>query len=223
MKLTLLCNAGFALELPDAMLLVDVPNREIGSFYALPEESWQRILNKEPPYDKVCGFWFTHDHPDHFHRSRMEEYLARWPRTPVFLPGETATTGKLKMGPFVIEYARLEHAPIPDAPPHVVSRITTGEKSLYVAADAALIPELHSAFLRQRQSTAAFWTPMYLSRPDTRALMQEVAERNLIYHMPADRPDRDGLWRKLETNLKRFATELSTVTVLEQYPTTIEL
>lgn len=222
MKLTLLCNAGFALELPDAMLLVDAPNREIASFYALPEETWQKILNKEPPYDKVCGFWFTHDHPDHFDRNRMEAYLARWPKTPVFLPVETTATGRARMGPFTIEYCRMDHAPIPGAPPHVVSLITAGKEQLYVSADAALIPALHRAFLRQRKADAALWNSMYLSRPETRALMQETTTRNYIYHMPKDHPDREGLWRKLEINFNRSAAELQTVTVLEDYPSIIE-
>ena len=222
MKLTLLCNAGLSVESADAMLLVDVPNREIASFYRLPDELWKKILNKEAPYDRVCGFWFTHDHPDHLDRSRMQDYLIRWPNTTVFLPGEMTRGGRTRMGPFSIEYHRMDHAPIPGAPPHVVTLIGDGEKTVYIAADAVLDAEQHRAYLGGRRADLAFWNSMYLSHPETRALLREAAERSYIYHMPAQRPDRAGLWKKLENNFRRYGSELTSVTVLDRYPQEIE-
>ena len=53
MKITLLCNAGLALETDDAMLLVDLPNAPLEPFYTLPEHTWQQILNREKSFDKV--------------------------------------------------------------------------------------------------------------------------------------------------------------------------
>lgn len=223
MKLTLLCNAGLAVETEDAMLLVDVPNQEIAGFYRLPDELWQKILDHVPPFDKVCGFWFTHDHPDHFDRIRMEQYLARWPGTKVFLPDVLTQGGRARIGPFVMEYKRIDHAPIAGAPPHVVCRIEAGEKSVYISGDAALDEQAHRAFLRGRKSDAAVWNSMYLSRPDTRALLKDAADRNFICHMPQARPDGMGLWRKLEVNFTRYAEELHTVTVWEQYPSQAEI
>ena len=223
MKLTLLCNAGLLIEAEGSALLVDVPNSEIAPFYRLPDEVWQSILQKKPPYDRVCGFWFTHDHPDHFDRERMMQYLAAYPQTPVFLPGNMTTAGRVKMGPFLIEYCKADHAPIPQAPPHVISLISVGEYSLYLPADAALEPNVHLAFLRGRKTDAAVWNAMYLSRSDTRNLMQQVSKRNFIYHMPEQKPDPSGLWRKLETNFSRYGQELSSVTVLESYPSEIEI
>ena len=223
LKITLLFNAGLALETEEAMLLVDAPNRESPPFFGLPDEEWRRILERQPPYDKVCGFWFTHDHPDHFDRERMEEYVSRWPKTKVFLPNEHTEGGHARMGPFTMEYSRLDHAPIPDPPPHVVTWIETGEGSVYLAADAALDVEAHRSFLRGRRAKAAVWNSMYLSRPDTRQLMSEAAERNFICHMPAQRPDGCGLWRKLERNLERFSPELEHVTVWDAYPTQVDI
>lgn len=223
MKLTLLCNAGLALETSDSMLLVDLPNREFAPFFTLPEPVWERILARIPPYDKVCGFWFTHNHPDHCNWDKVHVYQNRWPQVPVFLPDDFTQTGTVAMGSFRMEYQRMDHAPIPDAPPHVVTWLTAGGKSLYLAADAALDVNAHRAFLRGRRADAAVWNSMFLSRTDTRELLREVSSRNYIYHMPAEKPDITGLWRKVDLNFKRFADELDGVTVWDCYPSEVLL
>lgn len=223
MKLTLLCNAGLALETENAMLLVDVPNQEFAPFFTLPDVTWQTILKRQPPYDKVCGLWFTHNHPDHCDVEKVQEYCRCWSEIPMFLPNEATNAGLVKMGPFTLEYQRVDHAPIPQTPPHVVTWITVGERSLYLAADAALDVNVHRAFLRGRRADVAIWNSMYLSRPDTRALLREVSSRNYICHMPAQRPDNAGLWRKLELNFQRFGSELAGVTVWDTYPSEINI
>ena len=197
MRLSLLCNAGLALEAANATLLVDAPNEEFAPFYRLPDETWRKIIEKEEPFHKICGFWFTHDHPDHFDRMRMEDYISQWPKTPVFLPNETTTSGRVHVGPFYISYRRVDHAPLPEVPPHVVSWIETGEGSVYLAADAALDLTQHRSFLGDKKADIGIWNSMYLSKPETRALLHDAAHKNYIYHMPANRPDSWGLWKKL--------------------------
>lgn len=215
MRITLLCNAGLALETERSMLLVDLPNLSMEPFYALPENEWRRICGKEAPYDKVCGFYFTHDHPDHLDAKRLSEY----PDSAVkrFIPDNATSAGAIEIGDFLIEYCRFEHAPIPQAPPHVVSLISSGGKSVYVAADAALECEKHREFLGGRKVDAAIWNSMYLSRADTRMLMADTAQQNYIYHMPL-KPDSGGIWKKCEKNLQRHGDELQTVTVMKEYP-----
>ena len=87
----------------------------------------------------------------------------------------------------------MKHAPIPNAPAHVVTWIETGEGSVYLAADAELDPERHREVLKNRTADAAVWNSMYLSRPETRSLMKDAGKQNYIYHMPAERPDCAGL------------------------------
>lgn len=218
MKLTLLCNAGLALETEHAVLLVDLPNEPFEPFYTLPEETWHQILRREPPYDKVCGFWFSHEHPDHCCREKVRQYQERWPEIPCFFPQEHLPMGRKTMGPFRMEYYRMPHAPIPEAPVHVVTLVHTGEGRVYLPADAELDCGLHREILNGRRCKAAVWNSMYLSRPDTRELMRDTAEHNFICHMPAQRPDGQGLWRKLEHNLQRNAGELIGVKVWDAYP-----
>ena len=221
MKLTLLCNAGLAIETEDAMLLVDLPNTPLEPFYTLPEEIWQQILNRQPPYDKVCGFWFTHLHPDHWNREKVEEYCRRWPEIPCYMPQERIIKGKVSIGPFAIRFQRMDHAPIANAPPHVVTMITTGEGSVYLPADAVLDAEQHSCFLGGIQCDAAVWNAMFLSQPETRELMHNAAKRSFVYHMPAQKPDSMGLWRKLEKNLQRHGSELVGVVIWDMYPSSV--
>lgn len=223
MKLTLLCNAGIALETDSAMLLVDLPNQNVPPFYPLPDETWESILNRQPPYDKVCGIWITHNHPDHCDLEKLHCYKRRWPEVPVFIPETTHVRGRGAVGPYQMQYQRMRHAPIVNPPPHVVTWIEVEGKSVYLAADAVLDPLEHRSFIRGRKADVAIWNSMFLSRPETRTLMGETARRNLIYHMPAERSDHAGLWAKLEKNFERYGPELETVTVMERYPTTIEI
>jgi len=222
LKLTLLCNAGFCIEAADATLMVDLPNDSSAPFYELPEPIWNQILNREAPYDNVCGFIFTHVHPDHYHNHRVKDYQSRWPEIPIFSPQSTQLKGKGKIGPFMIQYRKFEHAPIPDAPPHVVFLIEVEGKTIYFAGDASLDRSRHMEMIETRRIDAAIWTSMYLSRSDTREMMKTCAEKNLICHMPQkDEPGADTYWKKLEKNLERYGTALENVEVLGEYPTEI--
>ena len=224
MRLTLLCNAGFSLEVPDGILLIDLPNDVQPPFYQLPETVWQQILNKQPPYDRVVGFCFTHVHPDHYSSARMETYLKRWPDTLCFVPGSAQIKGKGNIGPFSIRFQRIEHAPIPKAPPHVVLMAEADGRAIYFSGDAALECEKHRKFLEERSPDVAVWNSMYLSRTDTRAMLNQVSKTNLICHMPEQSADGAELyWRKLKRNLERFNHELNSVVIPTQYPFEMEM
>lgn len=221
MKLTLLCNAGLALEENDQMLLVDLPNEQFPPFYRLPDETWSKILRREPPYDEVIGFYFTHVHPDHCDLTRLQAYRKKWPDIPVFIPDEYPSKGQLQIGLFQIRFQRMDHAPIPNSPIHVVTTVRAGERCLYLAADAKLDADSHRQFLGSEKIDCAVWNSMFLSRPETRQLMKDVASRNLIVHMPKERPDSCGLWKKLEHNLNRYPGLIDNVEVMTEYPSEV--
>lgn len=224
LRMTLLCNAGLMLEYEGAVLMTDAPNCVYGTYYALPPETWREILERRQPYDGICGFYFTHNHPDHCNLPLVRQYQERWPETPVFLPEEQPEQGKIQMGPFQIEFQRFPHAPLPQGvPPHVVTWITAGEKRVYLSADAALDCQGHRNFLKGRKADAAFWNAMYLSRPETRSLLAGAAHQNYIYHMPADHNDPTGMWRKCGRNFERYGAELKHTQVLRCYPSEIVL
>ncbi len=224
MRIMLLCNAGLAIEYQNEILLVDVLNTEDPPFAGISELLWEQILNRIPPFDRVCGLYFTHRHRDHCDPVKVMLYKSKWPDIPCWMPEETTRHGELRFGPFAVEYGRVNHAPMEEAfPDHVVTWIAAGEKRIYIAADAALDPEPHRTFLNSRTADAAFWNSMYLSRPETRALLIQTSVRNYIYHMPERDPDGFGIWKKCNNNLRRFPEELQSIRVLKRYPTVIEL
>lgn len=224
MHITLLCNAGLALTHDGQTLLVDVPNQTVLPFYGLPDEMRENIISRTPPYDTVCGLCYTHTHADHCDMTFLAEYRNRWPGVPIYYPMAKIGQGSITVGAFTIEYCEIPHAPMDEeAPPHVALLIQAGEKSVYIAGDAVLNPDLHQAFLKDRRADAAFWNSMYISRPETRQLLKGTAASNYIYHMPAVQTDSFGIWKKCQRNLERSADELKTVTILDQYPTKITI
>ena len=219
MHISVLCNAGLAITSLGKTLLLDLPNEEYPPFYRLDDSQWAPILLRQKPYENVCGLYFTHTHPDHFDRGRVEAYCTKWPEIPCFLPEEHPEEGEFTAGPFKVNYRRFPHVPMKEqVPVHVVSWIETPEARIYVTSDANLEPEKHRNFLNGRYANAAFWNSMYLSKPDTRALLRETAQENFIYHMPKTRPDPNGLWRKCDNNFKRYGNDLGHVTVIDHYP-----
>lgn len=221
MEITLLCNAGLAIQCGGETLLVDVPAGTAPPFVPLPAAAWQRILGREGPYAQLAGLWFTHTHPDHCDLTSLAAFCRRWPQVPCMLPQPGDMAGETVLGPFTVTYSAMPHVPIPDPPLHRVAWIEAGGLSIYVAGDAALDTAAHRAFLRGRRADAAFFHAMYLSRPDSRELLKEAAERVWIYHMPGDR--NDGIWRKCRKNLERYGAELPHVTVLDHIPASILL
>jgi glyoxylase-like metal-dependent hydrolase (beta-lactamase superfamily II) len=219
MNITLLCNAGVALECDGETLLVDLPNCDLPPYYPLPDSVWNQIMEGEKPYDHVCGIFFTHDHPDHMQKEKLEAYRLTHPEVPIFAPDFCNQAGVLEMGPFRIRWALMPHAPLPwPLPAHAVAWIEAEGECLYIASDAALDVSAHDSFLRAQKADIAIWNAMYLSRTETRELMHRTADRNYIYHMPADYDDELGMWRKCRANLRRYPDELKGVIIMDRYP-----
>ena len=144
---------------------------------------------------------------------------------PVFLPQpNTPERLMMQLGPFTVECSRFPHIPVPGMAeaPHAVYWISAAGKSIYVTADAQIDTERHRAILHGRRADAAFWNGQYLSHPETRELLLEAAVKNYIYHIPVDEKDVCGIRRKCERSMARFGAELPNVSLLEQYPSSLE-
>ena len=224
MKITLVSSCGLVLEQDGSTLLIDALNKQFRCYYGLPPEAFAKMLAGEPPYDAVCGVLFTHAHPDHYSASRTEQLRAAC-GAPVFLPQpNTPERLMMQLGPFTVECSRFPHIPVPGMAeaPHAVYWISAAGKSIYVTADAQIDTERHRAILHGRRADAAFWNGQYLSHPETRELLLEAAVKNYIYHIPVDEKDVCGIRRKCERSMARFGAELPNVSLLEQYPSSLE-
>ena len=219
MNITLLCNAGLALEHRGEVLLIDMPNHDLPPYYPLPEDTWAKIMAGEKPYERVCGLFFTHDHPDHMNKEKLAKFVSVHPDVPVFVPNFEKEEGTVAMGSFRLHWKLAEHAPLPwPLPPHVITWIEADGLSLYLPADAALDISMHDHFLNGRRADIAIWNAMYLSRTETRTFMHCAAHRNYIYHMPADHEDKAGIWKKCRSNLQRYPDELKDIVIMDRYP-----
>lgn len=226
MTITLLCSCGLLLEHGGQKLLVDAPNGTQEPFYELPDTALQKLIAAQPPFDGALALAFTHTHPDHFCGDKLRRVLDARPQLQVFLPdAATPDAGKLRLGGFTLEFHRFAHTPVPEdlMTEHFVLLISYGGRFIYITSDAAPDVLLHRSVLAGRRCSAAFWNGQYLSHAHTRALLQEAAERNFVYHVPVDASDVSGVRRKCERNLRRFADELGAVTVLDRYPAQISL
>jgi len=218
MIIKLLCNAGLEIESEGELLFIDLPNAALDPFYAIQESDWTRVCGQR----NVCGFCFTHTHPDHYDEKRITAYISDHPDVPIYIPDERTKDGIFKMGKYTIEFCMIDHAPFPKAPPHAALIVSDEERCVYVAGDSMLDTERHRSFLNGRRTDVAMWTPMYLSQASTRKLMEEISDHNYIYHMP-QKPSGMEYWKKCESNMMRYEDELRTVQILGNYPSIINL
>ena len=221
MKITLLCNAGLMLEYDNRILLVDAINGECPPFYTLSDDEFEKLCFNYDVSSKICGLYFTHVHPDHYDQKKVDRFRRMYPEVPIFLPTNVTCGSTFYMGPFLIQYQPFPHAPIPNAPDHVVTWIEAGECSVYIPADAALDATKHLSFVDNRKASIGIWNAMYLSRAETRSLIHRTADRNYIYHMPLEKDDTIGIWRKCRLNLERYQEELRDIIIMEKYPSVI--
>lgn len=226
MKITLVCSCGLFIEAQGSKLLIDGLNSPLAPFYELPQADFEAVLRGEAPYDGALALGFTHTHADHFCRDKLQRVLAARKDVTVFVPDACAPEqGRVKFGAFTVEFYKFAHTPVPEnlRCEHYVLLIEAEGKRVYVTADAAPEPERHREILAGRRCDAAFWNGQYLSHLETRALLREAAGKNYVYHIPLDPMDVSGICRKCERNMERFQKELERVTLLETYPSEIEL
>lgn len=219
----LLCSAGLYFRCGESAILVDALNQPFRSFKAIPEDTADRLIQGAPPCVRMDGLLYTHLHPDHYDRALNSTFLEHHPGVQTFFPTpETPDHGVIQAGGFTVEYRYLEHTPCDYAwAKHYVLLLSAGGSTVYIAADAELNPAAHMDFLSGRHVDYGFFNAMYLSYPETRALLRDAVGKAYIYHMPE--AEDDGICRKARRNYERYPEELREVTLLERYPAELDL
>ena len=225
MKITLICNCGLVFSSGDTCLLIDALTQELAPFYRAPESVRQEIVTGTGAYEKTCGLLFTHLHPDHYDKEAAQAFAQYHPRAALYVPNRRELPPeRLTVGGFTVEMHRVRHTQVAGYGKSTVDAmiISAEGKSVYVASDSAPEVSLHESVLHGRRIDAAFWNGQYLSHPETRELLLEAAVKNYIYHIPVDEKDVCGIRRKCERSMARFGAELPNVSLLEQYPSSLE-
>ena len=225
MKITLICNCGLVFSSGETCLLIDALTQELAPFYRAPESVRQEIVTGTGAYEKTCGLLFTHLHPDHYDKEAAQAFAQYHPRAALYVPNRRELPPeRLTVGGFTVELHRVRHTQVAGYGKSTVDAmiISAEGKSVYVASDSAPEVSLHESVLHGRRMDAAFWNGQYLSHPETRELLLEAAVKNYIYHIPVDEKDVCGIRRKCERSMARFGAELPNVSLLEQYPSSLE-
>ena len=219
----LLCSAGLYFRCGDSAILVDALNQPFRSFKAVPDDTAERLIRGQAPYERIDGLFYTHLHPDHYDQDRNRAFLERCPGVRTFFPvRETPEHGLIRAGKFTVEYQYFEHTPCDYAwAKHYVLLLSAGGSTVYIAADAELNPAAHWEFLSGRSVDYGFFNAIYLSYCETRRLLREAVGRAFIYHMPESK--NDGIYRKAVRNFARFPEELKGITLLDRYPMDLDL
>ncbi len=222
-RAVLLSNTGLLLRCGASAVLVDALNQPFRTFKGIPDETAGRIVRGEPPYDRIDGLFYTHLHPDHYDKARNTAFLERHPGVVTFFPTpETPERGTIKAGAFTLEYHYLEHIPCDYAwVRHYVLLLSAGGVTLYLTGDASLEPAAHLEILAGRRPDYGFFNALYLSYPETRALLRQAAGKSCIYHLPE--AESDGICRKAARNFERYPEQLRGVVPLDRYPCELEL
>lgn len=226
MEATLLCSTGLLLRHEHSAVLFDVLNGTYGSFKQIDRPTARQLIDGTIPDNaQIDGLFYSHLHPDHYDQSDNAAFLQSHPTVSAFFPTpETPDHGILRAGAFTVEYQYHEHMHCDYVwAKHYTFLVQAGETSCYLTTDAELSPEKHRAFLRGRRADYGFFNAVYLSYPETRQLLRDAARHVCIYHMPEPDTDESGICRKAARNLERFGAELPNVTILEQYPTQLQL
>ena len=224
MRCTFLENCGLLLSCEFSSILVDAPNGRIDGFDTTSEGTLFAMASAEPPYNTLCGLFFTHLHPDHFDQNRLAMVLEKHKNAVVFLPrAEDAPNGTLTAGEFTVHYFSLPHSGGSTyATEHRVLLVECGGKSVYICGDGEPQNELHYKILEEYHPQVAIWNPNYVNFSRGRELLKLV-QRNYICHLPIVSHDALGIKRKCMSSFEKFSDELLNVTCVLEHNFTAQI
>lgn len=225
LRATLLSNAGILFSYRGEQIIIDVLNGAVQSFVPISVSTAQAVINGAAPYQNIRGIFYTHLHPDHYEQRSNAAFLAAHPNVTAFFPVASSPDFMcFQVGGFSLEAHYVEHIAC-DYPwaKHYVYLLHAGDTSVYLTADAAPETTLHHNALKGRRVDYAFWNSIYLSSAQTRNLLIETANKSFIYHMPTQKDDTSGIWKKAQRNMERNADLTKYVSILDEYPTELSL
>ncbi|MGB3973901.1 MAG: MBL fold metallo-hydrolase [Peptococcia bacterium] len=98
-KIISVANAGVLLDLDGKKVLIDgLCSCESSLFHTLPEETFQQIIQGQPPFDGLELLLITHHHFDHFAADKTAEFLRHSPKAAVVSNSKVINKIKAELG-----------------------------------------------------------------------------------------------------------------------------
>ena len=223
MDLFFTVNSGVCLRENGAAIFVDgVHAGEKVGFSPMPPALRRTLCGLAGPRVRLDGLLFTHAHPDHFDRDRLEALGAQAPLPPIHVPGREGGadcrpflpgTAQVCIDGWTILAVDTVHAGAAFADvPHQSYLIRRGGAWIFLAGDA----RLGAAEGRRVRglcagmgTAAALVNPMQLLDPQGALFLRALAPGSVfLYHLPLPEEDRLGCYALARQARARYPKDL---------------
>ena len=213
-RITLICNAGIALELGRTTLWIDaLHNDKAPRFSTVSPELADRLIDggAVPPPDLLL---YTHCHRDHYSQGLTARALEKWPTAHAVLPREdfpnrqTVLTGEgcsLTFRGLQLRFGRLTHQGEDFAHiPNYGVIINDHGFRILLAGDCTVDSDELEAFVGQEHIDLAILSFPWVTRPQGRETIDQLIcpDRLVVFHLPFAEDD----WAGLRTHAAGWAS-----------------
>ncbi len=212
-------------------------NRDTEYFAGLPQDIYDKLMNREEPFGDINYLLFTHDHKDHMDGERLAEYAAKNKVKGIFLPrsDDSRELGLIEIlsredpRPPVIQppFGAKEHwefeagaggltyfatshlAPVDRAVNHHALLLEMQGKRIYFSGDSEFRTPEQQENLYGVDVDIAFFNPFHLNMSAGREIIKSVnARHNFIYHLPPEEKDQFSMRKQTVRDQKKYEKDL---------------
>lgn len=214
-SVTLSANAGIALHVGQAKLLIDaLHDQKIGPFSPVSPAQWDSMQSHEAFFapELIC---FTHCHADHFSEELTAQAMQFWPRAALLLPemhfpGQyllSGQEGSLSCENVSLRFFKLPHEGRKFASvPHYGFLISQGDIHILIAGDCEVAsPVLAEAVAGISIDLALLDFPWLTLRKGRQFIQEHICPKHLlIYHLPFAQDDCVGYRAAAQKSIPRL-------------------
>ena len=224
---TLSANAGVMLEYAGTKILVDIiHNDNVPTFSSVPLDLCRSIIS-DGAFSNADMLLISHDHPDHFSRTLVNDYLKNNKSTAAAAPFRfterqfvfSGVSGKFRMKNFSMEYYKTPHEKrkVYSDSKHYSFVLTINDKRFLFFNDMSIEPDYIELLVKNNvKADAAFVNFPWFTLKYGRKYLKEYlnADNIIIYHLPIPNEDEFGYNAALTKTLGSFSIDGANIFVL---------
>lgn len=221
-KITYISNAGVSIEIGGRKILVDAiaENHCPLGFTGMSETNWQKMLTS-PAFQNPDLMVFTHDHPDHFCRTRTAYFLRQYPNAHVVIPEERIFPGQeyelldtdeeVRTGGVTLHFHRTIHMDqrFRDVP-HYALLLEYADFKIFICGDTALCYEEMIPWIRSFGGIdLAMMNFHWVVSPKGRKYLEKfiAPDHIVVFHIPYEEDDVNGFRQSAIKASRRLSCE----------------